>query len=68
MIEPSRASRNFSATAAPAANACPCPKGPEEFSIPRNISTSGCPGVAEPHCRNAWSSSKEKYPRKANAA
>ena len=28
---------------------CPCPNGPEVFSIPRMMSTSGCPGVGLPH-------------------
>ena len=49
VVCPSRASRNFSATAAPAAYACPCPNGPEEFSMPWAKSRSGCPGVTEPH-------------------
>ena len=31
------------------AKVCPCPSGPEVFSMPRMMSTSGCPGVGLPH-------------------
>ena len=37
------------AIAAPIANTCPCPSGPDVFSIPLAISNSGCPVVGEPH-------------------
>ena len=68
MTEPNFVSKNFSATAAPAANVCPCPSGPEVFSIPLVTSRSGCPVVGEPHCLKFLRSSIENLPWSANVA
>jgi hypothetical protein len=54
------------AMAAPTAKVCPCPNGPEVFSMPRIMSRSGCPGVGLPHWRNSFSSSNVNLPANAN--
>src|ERR1035437_1496039 len=46
-----------SAIAMPTPMANPCPKGPVVASIPAVTPYSGCPGVLEPHCLNAFKSS-----------
>src|SRR3989338_303230 len=61
------AARCFSAIAMPTAVGMPWPKGPVDTSTPAVMWFSGCPGVLEFSCRNAFKSSKLKsYPHKCN--